>query len=115
MVLKLGKKQRAIARDFFRGGRNIEEVAQEHRISADRLRRWLDREPFGEYLQMLAREETLQASCLLARYSPVAAARLIALTESEKEETRRRACLDILAAFPKHRKETGSILPVQGY
>ena len=33
---------------------------------------------------------------LIARYSLVAAAKLVQLTESEKEETARKACLDII-------------------
>lgn len=47
---------------------------------------------FDERLESLKR----QTQTIIAAYQPVAAIKLIALTDSEKEETARHACLDVI-------------------
>jgi hypothetical protein len=38
-----------------------------------------------------------QSAAIIAKYAPLAAAKLVQLTESDREETARKACLDIIS------------------
>ena len=46
-----------------------------------------------------------QSELILARYAPLAAAKLVELTESDNQETRRKACLDIISLQDKKQNE----------
>ena len=47
----------------------------------------------------------MQSNLIVSRYAPVAAARLVELTESDKEETARKACLDVISMPTKFFEE----------
>ncbi|RKY23980.1 MAG: hypothetical protein DRP62_04830, partial [Planctomycetota bacterium] len=52
-----------------------------------------------------------QSAALIARYAPLAAAKLVQLTGSEKEETARKACLDIISLPTLAAKKTSQSNP----
>ncbi len=62
--------------------------------------KWLAEEGFGDELSRRIDSAHRQSELIIARYASVAAAKLVQLTESEKEETARKACLDIIT-LPK--------------
>jgi hypothetical protein len=72
-------------------------VLERHKVSRNRYSRWLTDEAFGAELSRRIAAAYLQSQALIAKYSLVAAAKLVQLTESAKEETARRACLDIIS------------------
>ena len=94
---RLTKKQLSTIDEIFEGRLEINAILAKHRVSRSRYDEWLaDPEFAAEFdrrIQWLARHSQV----LIARYAPLAAAKLVQLTESEKEETARKACLDIIS------------------
>jgi len=68
-----------------------------YRVSRNVYKQWLGDEHFQ--LELIGRMKIARilGEMLIAKYSFTAAAKLVQLTESEKEETARRACLDIIS------------------
>jgi hypothetical protein len=58
---------------------------------------WLKCKSFTDELDFLKGAAKRQSDLILAKYISVATAKLIGLTGSEKEETARKACLDIIS------------------
>ncbi len=79
---------------------NESDILQKHNIRKTTFNRWLGDENFKAELACRIDWLNLKSQALIARYASVAAMRLVALTESEKEETARKACLDIIS-LPK--------------
>ncbi|UCF42397.1 MAG: hypothetical protein JSV99_07260 [Planctomycetota bacterium] len=96
----LTQKQLAVLDDLFNGELDEQAVLKEHRVRRGTYERWLADQAFAEqfkqYVNVLARRSEL----LLAKYSCVAAAKLVELTASAKGEIARRACIDIMG-MPK--------------
>lgn len=95
-VKKLTKRQLAVVEDLFAGELDEQAVLEKHKIQPLLYERWLADARFLEYLEGRMMRMHLQGRMVLACYVPLAAAKLIKLTDSEKEETARKACLDIL-------------------
>ena len=95
---KLTKRQLAVIEDILSGELTEAEVLKKHKVGLAVYRKWCSSEAFVK--EMLRREAGFkrQSELLLARYAPLAAAKLVALTDSEKDETVRKACLDIISA-----------------
>jgi hypothetical protein len=95
---RLTKKQLAVLDDLFGEDASAGEgqILAKHAVKAVDYRRWHGEEAFSQ--EFSARMDSLsrQSRLLIARYASYAAAKLIALTESENQETARKACLDII-------------------
>lgn len=108
---RVTKKQESVLNDLFKGDKSEVEVLKKHRISAVFYRKWLDDEVFAEEFAFRMEAGKRQCELIIANYAPVAAAKLIGLTECQKEETMRKACLDIisspLAVTQKKEKKAG--------
>ena len=100
----LRKKQLDVLRDMFSSELDEQQVLDKHNVGAGVYSRWLADELFWAEFSRLVEAARLRSQALLARYSFVAAAKLIELTGSEKGETARKACLDIIA-LPKAANE----------
>jgi hypothetical protein len=85
---------------MFAGDADEQAVLDKHKVSRNLLSRWLAEDILAEELDRRLQWLNLQSELIIARYKSLAAARLVRLTESEKEETARRACLDIIC-LPK--------------
>jgi hypothetical protein len=94
---KLTKRQRALIEDLFTGEMEERDVLAGHGVSRSLYDRWLADERFTREFERRIAQAYTQSRVILARYATVAATRLIHLTTCEKEETARKACLDILA------------------
>lgn len=101
---KLSHKQLAVIDDLFAGEPDEQTLLAKHRIKKSAYNRWLADENFQAELVSRIKTARLLSEVLIARYSAVAAAKLVQLTESEKEETARKACLDIIS--PSQRDDT---------
>ena len=94
---KLSKKQLAVMEDLFSGGLDEQAVLDKHKVSRNVYDRWLTDGLFVSEFDRRIMSAHRQSAALIARYAPLAAAKLVQLTESEKEETARKACLDIIS------------------
>jgi preprotein translocase subunit Sec63 len=94
---KLNKKQLAVMEDLFSGELDERAVLEKHRISGNVYRRWLADGLFASEFDHRITSAHRQSAAIIAKYAPLAAAKLVQLTESDKEETARKACLDIIS------------------
>jgi len=94
---KLSTKQLAVIEDLFSGELDESAILQKHQISRNLLNRWLADEAFKKQFDERVESAHRQSELIIARYAPLAAAKLVQLTESDKEETARKACLDIIS------------------
>jgi len=94
---QLRKRQLAVIDDLFSGELDEQAVLDKYKLSRNVYNKWLADEQFGAELARRAANARLQSEILIARYCTVAAAKLVQLTESAKEETARKACLDVIS------------------
>jgi len=94
---RLTRRQLAVIEDLFAGEMTESEVLAKHNISAALYDRWLTDARFCECFERRLARAYREARLVLARHAPKAAKTLIDLTKCQKEETARRACLDIVA------------------
>ncbi|HUT30203.1 MAG TPA: hypothetical protein VMX13_10460 [Sedimentisphaerales bacterium] len=94
--LRLTKRQSAVLDDMFAGELDEQAVLEKHNVSQKTFNRWLGEDAFMAELNRRLQWLNLQTELIITRYKTLAAARLVQLTESDKEETARKACLDII-------------------
>ena len=94
---KLSRRQLAVIEALFSGELDEQAVLDKYKISRNLYNRWQAEDAFIEHLERRIAASHRQSAALIARYAPLAAAKLVQLTESEKEETARKACLDIIS------------------
>ena len=94
---QLTKRQLAVLADLFAGELNEQAVLDRHKVSSKLYNRWLADEQFADEFDRRIASAYRQSEFIIARYAPLAAAKLVQLTESDKDETARKACLDILS------------------
>ena len=93
----LSKKQLAVIDEMFTGELDTDAILAKHNVTRRQYDKWLSDENFKSEFTHRIEWLNLQSQALIARYASLAAAKLVALTDSEKEETRRKACLDIIS------------------
>jgi hypothetical protein len=96
---QLSKKQLAVIEDLFSGELGEQAVLDKYKVSRNIYNKWLANEAFAEQFDQRIAGAYRQSTTLIARYATLAAAKLVQLTESEKAETARKVCLDIIS-FP---------------
>ena len=94
---KLTKRQLDVINDIFAADLNEQAVLQKHNVSPKLYSKWHDNDAFIEQFEKRTVAVHRQSSALIASYAPVAALRLVDLTESEQPETARKACLDVIS------------------
>jgi hypothetical protein len=94
---KLSKKQLDVMEDLFTGELDEQAVLEKHKVNRNVYNRWLADGLFVSEFDRRIMSAHRQSAALIARYAPLAAAKLVHLTESEKEETARKACMDIIS------------------
>ena len=99
-IKKLSKRQLAVIDDMFDGELDEQSVLAKHKVSRSTYDRWLADDSFAEQFDRRIASAHRQSELIIAKYAPLAAAKLVQLTESAKEETARKACLDIIS-LPK--------------
>jgi hypothetical protein len=108
MKEKISPRQKAVLDELFAGEQSQQDILDKYNVTKCEFEKWLSQTSFCSALQSRIKVEYLNSAVLLARYAPVAAARLIALTDSEKPETARRACLDIIQMGTEGKKPDDS-------
>jgi hypothetical protein len=94
---KLSKKQLAVIDDLFSGELDEQAVLDRHKVNRNVYNRWQTDGLFVSEFDLRIMSARRQSAALIAKYATLAAAKLVQLTESEKEETARKACLDIIS------------------
>ena len=111
---RITKRQRDVLDDLFTGRDNEQQVLEKHKISAALYHRWLAEESFAAEYERRLHYARRQGELLLARYSALAAAKLIELTQSQTQETARKACLDIITLLRPEPTKSLSDAPACG-
>ena len=94
----LTRRQLAVIDELFAGGMDETEMLARHNVSTRLYRAWLADELFTDELRFRIESARRTGELIIARYTPVAAAKLVGLIDIDKDETVRRACLDIMSA-----------------
>ena len=97
---ELSKKKMAVIDDLFASQFDEQMVLKKHKVSRAIYNKWLGSENFIEEMDRRIAWLNRQSQAVIAKYATLAAAKLVELTDSEKEETARKACLDIIS-LPK--------------
>jgi len=93
----LSDKQHAVINDLFQNGLTEPETLEKHNIRPCRYRKWLENGMFKQEIDARIDAAMRQSKLVMARWLPLAAERLAQLTISEKDETARKACLDVIS------------------
>jgi len=93
----LSKRQLAVLEDLFAGELDEPEVLEKHGVHPHHFEQWFAEGSFRQQFERRIARAHRESRLILARCAPLAAAKLVALTDCEKEETARKACLDIIA------------------
>lgn len=94
---KLSKRQLDVIDDLFAGELDEQAILQKHKVRAKLYNQWQAEDAFVEQFEKRIAAAHRQSAALIARYAPIAATKLVQLTQSEKVETARKACLDIIS------------------
>jgi hypothetical protein len=113
---KLKPRQFAVIDELFNGD-DEQAVLDKHKVSRKLYNKWLADDAFTGEFDRRIDASFRQSAALIARYAPLAAAKLVQLTESDKEETARKACLDIISMHAGRTRDDGRGSPdsVQGF
>jgi hypothetical protein len=105
-VKKLSRKQLAVLDDLFIGELDEQAVLDKHDVSRNQYYKWLTDDYFAQQFDLRIAASYRQSAGLLAKYATLAAVKLVHLTDSENQETARKACLDVISMQGIARKET---------
>ncbi len=83
--------------DLFGGELDEQGVLDKHKVSRNVYNKWLADGAFVDEFDRRVASVRRQSEFIIARYAPLAAAKLVQLTESKSQETARKACLDIIS------------------
>jgi len=104
---QLTKRQLAVIEDLFAGELDEQAILDKYKLSRKLYNKWRNDDSFTEQFERRIADAYRQSTALIARYAPLAAAKLIQLTESDKAETARKACLDIISMpIPTAKRKT---------
>jgi hypothetical protein len=96
---RLSKKQLSVIGDLFVGQLDEQAILDKHEVSRAVFVKWQMGRRFVEEFNRRIAALNRQGELIIARYAPLAAAKLVGLTESQSQETARKACIDIIE-FP---------------
>jgi hypothetical protein len=93
----LSQRQLTVLDDLFNSDLDEQAILDKHKVRRSTYERWLADELFMERFKQHVNGLMRRSELLIAKYSCLAAAKLVELTTSDKAETARRACLDIIS------------------
>ena len=94
---RLSKKKLAVIEDMSGGELDEQGVLDKYKISKAIYNKWQSDELFAAEIERRITMLRRRSKLFIARYTSLAASKLIQLTESGNEETARKACLDIIS------------------
>lgn len=93
----LTRQQLAVLDELFADEPDDKAILERYRVSPKLYNKWLTEPAFVEQLDKHMMAAHRRSALHLARSAPNAASRLVALSEQDKGETARKACLDIIS------------------
>jgi hypothetical protein len=93
----ISSRQRAVIDDMLKNGLTEKEALEKHGITPIRYRRWLKGGLYMQEINTAIDAVMRQQKFTIAHCLPDAAEKLTELLDTEKGETARKACLDIIA------------------
>ncbi len=93
----LSQKQLAVLDDLFTSDLDEQAILDKHKVRRNTYERWLADKLFVERFKRYVNGLKRRSELLMAKYSCLAAVKLVELTASDKAETARKACLDIIS------------------
>ena len=93
----LSTRQLNTIEDLFSSELSEQAILDKYNISRHLFNKWLADETFAEQLDTRITSAYRQSTAYIARCATLAAVRLVQLTASDKPETARKACLDIIS------------------
>jgi hypothetical protein len=94
----LSQRQLTVLDDLFNSDLDEQAVLDKHKVRRSTYERWLANELFAERFKRYVDNMRRRSELLMAKYRCLAAAKLVELTTSDKAETARKACLDIISS-----------------
>jgi len=94
---RLSVRQLAVIDELFGSETSEQDILVKCKVSRKLYGRWLTDETFATELDRRMAEAYKRSALLIARHAPKAADKLLELTKCKKEETARKACLDIIS------------------
>ncbi len=105
----LSKKQFTVINDIFAGELDEQAVLDKYNVSRNIYNKWQREELFGDEFDRQIAVLNRRGALIIARYAEVAAAKLVQLMDSEKPETARKACLDVIGGRNANNPGLGSL------
>jgi hypothetical protein len=102
------KKQKGVLEDLFSGRGNEQEILEKWKVKRRTYCRWHEQPLFAAEFKRLLKVAQSECELVLARYAADVASKLVSLTAAEKDETARKACMDVIANHNrkiKHKSE----------
>ena len=93
---QLTNRQHAVIDDLFSGKLEEAAVLKQHKVSRSLYNKWLTDPAFTEQFDQRIAGAYRRGAFEIARYAKKAAETLLTLTGSDKGETARKACIDII-------------------
>ena len=94
---RLGKRQLAVITDIFENALTEADALEKNRVTKWLYKKWLDNPFFLAEFDARFDETLRRSKFLIAHCLPLAVQRLVQLIVSEKDETARKACLDLIS------------------
>ena len=104
----LSTKQFAVIEDLFEGELEEQVIQEKHNLSRKLYDKWLADKDFIDRLNKRLAWEHRRGEFMLARYTRVAVSNLVRLTDCNKPETARKACLDMITMRYNHLSDRSS-------
>jgi predicted DNA-binding protein YlxM (UPF0122 family) len=107
----LTEKQRGVLADLFSGRFTVQEVLEKRKVTRRTYYRWHAQEYFAAEFKRLLELTRNEYQLIFAHYAPDIAMKLVTLTTADKDETARKACMDVIANHDrkiKHKSENES-------
>jgi hypothetical protein len=98
---KLSKRQLDVLADLFDGQLTERQILDKYKVGRNLFSRWLSDEAFAGQFDMHIAAAYRCSAAVIANRAKFAVDKLIELTASQKTETARRACLDVIALSRK--------------
>jgi hypothetical protein len=106
----LGKVQRAVIKELLESQLPENEVLEKHKVTPWRYKKWLANGLFARLFNARLDARMRQGNLIMLRCFPQAAEKFANLIGSQKEETSRKACVDIITLW---KNDEADHLPAQ--
>ena len=94
---QLTKRQLDVIEDLFAGQLDEQAILDKYKLSRNLYNKWRNDDSFNEQFDKRIADAYRQSTVMIARHATEAAEKLIELTGSDRPETARKACLDIIS------------------